>query len=168
MWIVWTAAALASPYDGMNGDIQVSRTLTGVAPEQVFSYVLDLKHLQAITPADCVGKWEFGERTFGEGASAMVRYDMGAMHRKLPMTLTRAEHLRFIDYDHVGPKGFLTRWHFDVSDAGTKITIETPIEPPPNPFKGYYFNVVKPEWTACYERTLDNLAQAVAARAAGG
>lgn len=165
MWIVWIGAALAGKYDGLDGDVVVERTLPA-APEQAFAYLLDLKHLQQIFPKDCVGSWEFSERSFGEGASVMVRYDIAAMHRTLPMTLVRAEHLRYIDFDHVGPKGFVTRWHVTPAEGGTKIRIETPLHPPPAPFKGYYFNVVRPEWTACYERTLDNLATELAARAA--
>lgn len=166
MWTLLVGAALAGRWDGVEGDIEASREIPA-APEQVFAYVLDLKHLQEIFPTDCVGSWELSDRTYGEGATAYVRYDMAAMHRELPMTLVRAEAVRYIDFDHVGPKGFLTRWHFQAADGGTSVKIETPLKPPPWPFRGYFHTVVQPEWKACYQRTLDNLATQMAHRTGG-
>ncbi len=153
--------ALAGKWDGAPSDIQVDRVIPA-EPQAVFSYLLDLSHLRAIFPEDCVGLWEPGERTFGEGANAIVRYDIAAMHRKLPMTLVRAEAPHHIDFDHLGPRGFVTRWSLEPADGGTKVTILTPINAPPWPFRGYYHQVVRPEWTECYARTLENLAGALA------
>ena len=152
--------AFAGKWDGAETDVYAERVVAA-PPEAVFSYLLDLGHLRAIYPTDCVGLWEPGERTFGEGANAIVRYDIAAMHRKLPMTLVRAEAPRLIDLDHLGPRGFVTRWTLTPEGEGTKVRIETPLNAPPPPFRGYFQNVIRPEWTDCYARTLENLAGAV-------
>lgn len=156
MLLLLLPIALAGKWDGAPTDIQADRVVP--APrEQIFSHLLDLAHLRALFPADCVGLWEPGERTFGEGATAIVRYDIAAMHRKLPMTLIRADAPRSIDFDHLGPRGFLTRWSLEEVDGGTKVSLLTPINAPPWPFSGYYHRVIRPEWTECYARTLQNL-----------
>lgn len=157
MLLLLLPAALAGKWDGAPTDIQAERVVAS-APEQVFSHLLDLEHLRALFPTDCVGLWEPGERTFGEGANAIVRYDIAAMHRKLPMTLVRAEAPRLIDFDHLGPRGFVTRWTLEPVEDGTKVSLLTPLNAPPSIFRGYFQNVVRPEWLGCYERTLDNLA----------
>ncbi len=149
--------ALAGKWDGAETDIRVERVVPA-PPEAVFSHLLDLGHLRAIFPTDCVGLWEPGERTFGEGANAIVRYDMAAMHRKLPMTLVRAEAPRLIDLDHLGNRGFVTRWTLTPEGEATRVSLVTPLNAPPVPFRGYFQNVVRPEWLACYTRTLENLA----------
>jgi hypothetical protein len=157
MLLLLLPVALAGKWDGAPSDVQADRVIPA-AREAVFSHLLDLGHLRALFPEDCVGLWEPGERTFGEGANAIVRYDIAAMHRKLPMTLVRASAPTTIDFDHLGNRGFVTRWSLEEADGGTKVTLLTPINAPPWPFAGYYHSVVRPEWTACYARTLENLA----------
>ncbi|MES2640281.1 MAG: SRPBCC family protein [Myxococcota bacterium] len=157
MLLLLIPMALAGKWDGAETDIHAER-LIPAAPEAVFSHLLDLGHLRAIFPTGCVGRWEPGERTFGEGANAIVRYDIAAMHRKLAMTLVRAEAPRIIDLDHLGPRGFVTRWTLTEGAGGTNVRLETPLNAPPAPFRGYFQNVVRPEWIACYTRTLENLA----------
>lgn len=155
--------ALAGKWDTAETDIRAERVIAA-APETVFSHLLELRHLRAILPVDCVGLWEPGERTFGEGANAIVRYDIAAMHRKLAMTLVRADAPRTIDFDHLGARGFITRWSLApaAEGASTVVRIETPLNAPPAPFRGYFQNVVRPEWLRCYKRTLDNLAEVLA------
>lgn len=163
MLLLLVPLALAGKWDGAETDIYAERVVP--APrDAVFAYLLDLAHLRAIFPTDCVGLWEPGIRTFGEGASAIVRYDVAAMHRKLAMTLVRADAPSLIDFDHLGPRGFITRWSLSENESGgTKVRIETPLNAPPDPFRGYYQNVVRPGWIECYSRTLDNLAGALPA-----
>lgn len=163
MLLLLIPMVFAGKWDGAETDIRAERVIAA-APEAVFSHLLDLGHLRAIFPTDCVGRWEPGERTFGEGANAIVRYDMAAMHRTLPMTLVRAEAPRIIDLDHLGSRGFITRWTLSEEPGGTlapstRVRLETPLNAPPAPFRGYFQNVVRPEWIACYTRTLENLAR---------
>lgn len=148
-------------WDDKVADVEATLSIPA-PPEKIFTYLLDLRNLQVIFPADCVGKWELGERTFGEGASAYLRYDMGMMHRRLAMTLTHATGPTSIDFDHLGNKGFITRWSLTASATGTDVRVRTPLNPPPKPLKGYYFTTVQPEWQLCYQRTLTNLATEMA------
>ena len=156
--------ALAGKFDALSADVSATATLSA-PPEQVFSYLLDLKHLQAMIP--CIGRWEMSQRTFGEGASAMVRYDLGAMHRKLPVSLSRADAPYRIDLEHLGNLGFttvITMKALAPTASGapqTTVTILTPLNPPPWPVRKYYYDAVQVEWNKCYATTLDNLARAV-------
>ena len=158
MWMLLAGLAVAaSNWDGKTADIEANLVVPAPA-ERVFNFLLDLRNLQKIFPVDCVGLWDMGERTFGEGASAIVRYDMGAMHRRLPMTLTHALAVSQVDFDHLGNRGFLTRWSLATEGEATRVTVRTPLNPPPKPFLRYYYTVVQPEWQTCYARTLTNLA----------
>ncbi len=160
MWLLFLPFAFAGKWDGAETDIKAERVVPG-EPQAVFSHLLDLGHLRAIFPVDCVGLWEPGGRTFGEGASAFVRYDIAAMHRRLAMTLVRADAPRMIDFDHLGARGFVTRWTLAPAETGTLVQILTPLNPPPEPFRGYFQNVIRPSWQDCYQRTLTNLAEAL-------
>lgn len=150
------SAALAGKWDGMVGDIQASGTVSAT-PEAVSAYLMDLDHLRSILSEDCVGLWENGSVTQGLGASALVRYDMGMLHRKLTMTLSRAESGRWVEFDHPGNKGFVTRWTVTASGEGSSVTVLTPLNQPPWPFKGYFFRVVQPEWQQCYQQAITAL-----------
>lgn len=161
MFLLLTGLAFAGKWDEAIADVQATAVIPA-APETVFGFLLDLANLQRIFPADCIGDWEPGERTFGEGASTWVRYDMAAMHRRLPMTLTVADAPRRVDFDHLGSRGFITRWTLEPADGGSRVTVLTPLNPPPRPFRGYYFKKVKPEWEGCYQRALAALGTAVA------
>ncbi len=155
--------AWAGKFDGLSADVSVTAPVDA-PPEQVFTYLLDLKHLQAMIP--CIGKWEMSQRTFGEGASAMVRYDIAAMHRKLPVSLSRADAPYRIDLEHLGNLGFTTVITLaPVQDASgattTNVTILTPLNPPPWPVRKYYYDAVQVAWKQCYATTLDHLASAL-------
>ncbi len=155
--------AWAEDSDVPTADVKVSLDVPAT-PEQVFSYLLDFAHLQSIIP--CIGSWEMSQRTFGEGASAMVRYDIAAMHRKLPVSLSRADAPYRIDLEHLGNLGFTTVISLTAppsTDGGpvTNVTILTPLNPPPWPIRKYFYDAVHVEWQKCYATTLDNLAQAM-------
>lgn len=160
MLLLLTRLALASEWDERVADVTATAQIPAL-PEVVFNHLLDLEHLRAILPTDCVGRWEPGERTFGEGASAIVRYDMALMYRKLAMTLTKADAPRTIEFDHLGNRGFVTRWTITQVENGSEVTVLTPLNPPPKPFRKYYYTKVQPEWTECYRRTLENLAREI-------
>jgi hypothetical protein len=149
---------VARKWDDANPDIAVS-ALVPHTPEATFQYLLDLGHWRTIFPEDCIGRIEPGMRSFGEGASALVRYDFGMMHRKLAVTLVTASAYDRVDFDHLGSRGFVTRWRLASEAGGTRVTIETPLNPPPKPLRGYFYTVVQPEWVRCYEETLATLAK---------
>lgn len=158
------APALAGPYADMNADVTASATIQAT-PEAIFSYLLDFEHLQQIVP--CIGDWEMSQRTFGEGASAMVRYDIEALHRRLPVSLSRADAPYRIDLEHLGNLGFTTvitlRAEPETEDGpSTLVTLLTPLNPPPWPLRPYYANAVQVAWEQCYAETLSNLAEEMA------
>lgn len=156
------AAFAGGRYANAVADVSASTTIAA-PPEQIFSYLLDFKNVQATIP--CIGKWELSQRTFGEGASAMVRYDVAAMHRKLPVSLSRADAPYRIDLEHLGNLGFTTVITLKDQSAGgppnTLVSILTPLNPPPWPFRPYYYNAVQVEWKQCYVDTLKNVAAAL-------
>jgi hypothetical protein len=168
MWLLLTALAIAAPgkkpgkWDGVETDI-LSRAVLPAPAESLFSHVLELRNVQALWPQDCIGSWELGDRTYGEGASAAIRYDIGLMHRSLTMTLARAEATRYVEFDHAGNKGFITRILFAPTEGGTEVRLESYFAGPPKVFQGYYHSVMKPEWEGCHARVLDNLGKAVPA-----
>lgn len=151
---------------GAEADVAAS-AFVPAPPEKVFAFLLELSNLRIIFGSDCLGKLDLGDRSFGEGASAIVRYDMGLMHRKLAMTLSRAEAPERVQYDHLGDKGFLTTWTLKAEDGGTLLSVATPLNPPPRPLQTYYYTVVQPEWRRCYEQGITNLSRAVVPSAGG-
>lgn len=151
------ASAWADKWASHNADVRAEGIVRGT-PSAVFTFLSDLRNLQRVLPADCVGKWEHGVTSVGLGATAVVRYDLGMMHRTLTMTLSRAEPERFLDFDHPGDRGFITRWTLTPDgDTATRVTVLTPLNPPPRLVQGYYFQTVQPEWKGCYDRALSTL-----------
>jgi hypothetical protein len=154
-------ASGADKWEGRTADVEAALVIP--APmERIFNHLLDLGNLRSLFPPDCVGSWEMGDRTFGEGASAIVRYDMAGMHRRLAMTLTHAVSATQVDFDHLGKRGFITRWTLAPEGEATRVKVRTPLNPPPRPLRGYFYTSVQPEWQTCYARTLANLATEMA------
>jgi hypothetical protein len=122
-----------------------------------------------------VGRWEVGQRTSGEGATAAVRYDIGLMHRSLALTVSRIVPGRYVDWDHPGRKGFVTRFTVaplegapaeggpadGAAAPATRVTMQSYFTGPQWPLRRYYHRVMKPEWEACQARTLAALDQAL-------
>ena len=159
MWLILTGIALAGKWDGVNADI-VAHTTVSASPAAIYAFLSDVRNYRKIVPIDCVGWWEDGSQTTGIGASAELRYDMGAMHRRLQLNISAASE-RYVDYDHPGNKGFTTRFLITPGEAGTVIDLTTAMNPPPRIVRGYYYRVVKPEWEGCQARTLTALSDAL-------
>ena len=141
-------------------DVKVSAVIP--APrERVAEWLTDLQHLRAVIPTTCIEEWEMGSATQGLGASAAVVYNIHAMHRRLTMAISRVDPGTLIDFDHAGAKGFVNRWTFEDAEGGTKVTVLTPLNPPPWPFQGVYFRYIKPDWEECYRRAIDGVAASV-------
>ncbi len=154
------AAPTPSPLAALPTDIAAERVLA-VGPEAIFPKLTDLTALRAAYPADCIGAWELGARTVGEGATAAVRYDIAMMHRRLTMTVSKAEPNRYVDLDHPSNKGFVTRFVLEPTDAGTRVTMTTWFGGIPKLLLSYYHKVMLPEWQGCQARTLESLARMV-------
>ena len=165
MWLLLIQVALgASPWDSQDSSVGVSRVIAAER-EAVYEQIDDLKELSALYPATCVSDWEFDDQTTGVGARGEVTYRFEKFRRRLAVTIEKAEASRYVELDHLSSKGFITRWLVEESEAGSVVSLKTYINPPPWPFKGYYFKKIKPAWTICYQQTLDNLEARVVAAA---
>lgn len=150
-------AAQAGKWDGAESDVIVERTIPADA-DALWLPLTNLASLSQVFPADCVTDWAHGTTTSGVGAMTRVTYRMGSMKRRLTATISKAESPRYVELDHEGKKGFVTQFRLEPVEGGTKVTLGTWITAPPAPFKGVFYNSVRPAWLDCYERTLDNLA----------
>ncbi|MBM4393821.1 MAG: SRPBCC family protein [Deltaproteobacteria bacterium] len=158
-------AVAAEARDWPSADI-VNEGTVAASPEAMVAVLTDLARVGTLLPRDCVGQWTPGVPASGAGATAEVRYDMAAMHRKLNMTVTRVEAdagRALVDWDHAGNKGFVTRWTVTAAEGGSAVKLASPLNPPPWPFTKYYFDAVKPEWDACQAKFI-----AAVGKAAGG
>ncbi len=161
--LLLVSVALAGKWDGRPTDVVAERVVR-VPASDATTALADLSRMARIIPADCIGSWEVGQRTAGEGATAMVRYDIGLMHRSLALTVSRVVPGRYVDWDHPGRKGFVTRYALETLSNGseseppsTRVTATSYFSGPPWPLKRYYHTVMMPEWQACQARTLEAL-----------
>jgi uncharacterized protein YndB with AHSA1/START domain len=156
--------AFAGKWDGLPTDIVAERVIQAPA-ERVTGALADLALVSKLVPADCIGRWEVGQRTAGEGATAQVRYDIGLMHRSLALTVSRVVTGRYVDWDHPGRTGFVTRFTvapLPDSEGSSRVKMESYFTGPPWPLKRYYHRVMKPEWEGCQGRTLEALSRSLA------
>ncbi len=161
--LLLVSVALAGKWDGRPTDV-VAERVVAVPANEVTTVLADLSRMARLIPADCIGTWEVGQRTSGEGATAMVRYDIGLMHRSLALTVSRVMPGRYVDWDHPGRRGFVTRYALDTLAAATetepvrtRVTTTSYFSGPPWPLKRYYHTVMMPEWQSCQARTLEAL-----------
>jgi len=147
----------------------VARATIPTGPEAAFAVLSGLEGHRAIWPANCATDWEMGNKTRGPGAAATLRWVPGPMRRKLTGVLVRldspsvrADGARLqgrVDLDHEGRKGFTMTWTLIPTAAGTTdVEVHTWINPPPFPARRAYSRKVQPEWQACHERAIQNLA----------
>jgi len=149
--------AWAGRWDGVDANV-VSKTTLTAAPAAVYAQIDDWNGLRANLDTGCVNDWVVGDRADGIGAEARMTYHNAMMHRRITARIAKLVPNRYVDLEHVGNKGFVTRFELKESGAGTEVTMTTYTNAPPWPLKGYYFKRVKPAWTTCQERMLANLA----------
>lgn len=149
------AAALAGPYDGVEADVVASRTIPA-SPDTVFAALSDPAKLMALYPSDCA-TWKVPLAGAVPGATGIVTYHAAGMHRKLDVVWLTADAGKRVELDHIGGKGFVTRFSLAAEGEGTKVTLTNYLNAPPSPFTGYYFRKVKPAWDGCHQRTLEAL-----------
>lgn len=162
MWLLLSQLALAGRWDGISADV-VSRRSIATTAETLSNYLQDLHHFRDLFPEDCISQWVDGTVVQGPGASATLRYDIVAMHRKLTVLLHPGTPGVYVDFEHPGNKGFTTRFRFTPDGEKTSVEMNTGMNPPPWPLRGYYYKVVKPEWERCQDEALASLAKAVGA-----
>lgn len=147
--------------DGADPDIR-AEAVVAVSPEQVYAVLTDLEKLALAYPSTCIGRWERGAKTAGPGATAVVRYDIATMHRKLVMALINAEPTWKVEFEHAGDRGFITQWTLTIDPLGTKVAVKTLMNPPPWPFTRYYFDTIQPDWQWCQQQAIQGVAMIAA------
>jgi hypothetical protein len=158
---VWwcIAAAWAGKWDGVDSNVTSTATIAA-PPADVYGRIDDWNGLRAIFDAECVNDWIVGDQAEGIGAEARMTYHNAMMHRRLTAKVAKLVPDRYVDLEHLGNKGFVTRFELKPAGEGaTEVTMTTYTNPPPWPFKAYYFKRVKPAWTTCQDRALANLAK---------
>lgn len=161
MIALWLAAAFAAE----DGNIKVEGDVAA-PPAIVEQTVSDLTALQQVFPAHCVQDWVMGPQTKGVGATTRMTYRMGPLRRRLDAKVTRAKD-GYVDLDHAGNKGFVTRWTATPNaQGGSHVVLETHINLPPWPFKRVYLNKIRPIWRECWTVSLQNLDQVTKGAAA--
>jgi hypothetical protein len=162
--LIWLfiAAALAGKWDDVDANVVASRTLPNVAPQAAYDAVAAPGALQALYPADCA-VWTIPIGWEVPGQQGLVTYHAAGMHRKLDVLWKTADRGKpRIELDHLGNRGFVTRFDFVAADANTTVTLTNYLNAPPKPFRGYYFSRVKPAWEGCHARVLEAVEKAVA------
>ena len=152
-------APQAAADDARAGDL-VNTQVVAASPAGMVDVLIDLPTFGRLLPPDCVGYFKVGLTPKGLGAQATVRYDMAAMHRKLELTVSRIERdeMWMVDMNHAGNRGFISRWVMVPGADGTAVTLKTPLNAPPWPFAGYFFDTVHPEWEGCQDRMITAVA----------
>jgi hypothetical protein len=164
MWFLLLQVGFAAnPWDNHDASIRVEK-LVNASPMEIYETVVDLRKLSEIFPATCVQDWALSGQTAGVGARGRVTYRFEKLKRRLTVTISKAEPGRYVELDHLGSKGFISRWLMQENGATTMLSLETFMNPPPWPFKGYYYQAIQPKWRACYELTLDNLNERLTTR----
>jgi hypothetical protein len=165
MWVLMLQVGFAaSAWDGHDASVRVEKRVSA-SPASLYNEVNDLQSLSEIFPATCVQDWALSGQTAGLGARGRVTYRFEKLKRRLTVTISKTEASRYVELDHLGSKGFISRWLMVEDEDGTVLSLETFMNPPPWPFKRYYFEKIQPKWQACYALTLDNLVDRVGASA---
>jgi hypothetical protein len=154
----FAAALAASPWKDVETDVRVEAQVP-LSPEAVTEALADLRRWETLFDVSCLKRWEHGERSAGQGATARVVYTPGLMNRRLDVVVKEVVEGRKVLLDHLGNRGFFTKITVAAGEAGTTVVVETPISAPPWPFRKLYHLDVKPMWVECYRAALGKLAE---------
>lgn len=148
------STALAGKWDDKNADVVAVRTIP-VPAEAVYAVLSDPTKLMALYPSDCA-VWKVPLTGDVPGAKGIVTYKAAGMRRKLDVVWKTATPSQRIELDHLGPKGFVTRFELAPADGGTTVTMTNYISIPAF-IAGYYYKKVQPAWQGCHARELEAL-----------
>jgi len=156
VWLGVVGLALASS-SNVEAEAHVA-----ASPDVVTAYLSDLPRVAALFPETCAQRWSFEAAEDGAVSSGEVVYRAGWLRRKLTVTYGEIVPGSYVDLDHLGDKGFVTRFQLDASDeGGSLVTMTTFLSPPRWPLVKLYGNQVQPIWRDCHLRTLDALASSL-------
>lgn len=135
-------------------NIEASRMFEGDIA-RVVQVLSDPEQIAQRLPARCGRVLSTDGR--GKDASFRIVYTMAWWKRRLDADVTRANTDEGVEWDHRGNRGFITRWRIVDEGDQQRLVVTTWMNPPPWPFKKYYFKTIKPRWELCYREMLDGL-----------
>lgn len=133
-------------------------------PAAVHDVIVDTNRVARLAP-DCWRHWDVAL----EGETFEVVYRVKLFRRKLEGRRENVSRPRRVEWDHVGDKGFVTRFLAEPADGGgTALTMTTFVAPPGWPLRRYWKNRIHPTWVACQQELLGAVAEAAVTDTAGG
>lgn len=123
-----------------------------VDPGAVVAVLTDTAKIRAALPNSCMRK----ARDAGDGRFELV-YSVDLFRRKLTADVRRRSDTR-VEWDHLGKKGFITRFEVEQAEL-TTIRMTTYVSPPGKPFRKYYAKRIAPAWEQCQKRFLENMVE---------
>jgi len=146
-WVLLNAAFALSKWEGRDADVVAQVALTS-PQEALYEILLDDRVLERILPEDCASDFDY-EGVKDPKATVRLTYHAGAMHRRIDALHSRSDPPRLVEIEHLGSKGFFTRFTLTAQDDGTMAVMTTYLNPPPWPFRKYYYTQVRPIWVQC-------------------
>lgn len=155
--VVWfVASALAGKWDGAETDVRVTRSIAA-DPETIHQGLDDLRKFNVLWPEDCATDFSYGPVTKGREAFGQIRYTYGPLRRRLDQSVERDEPGLVMEVHHAGKRGWVNQVTYAPVDGGTEVTLLTPLNAPPWPFKGVFFKEIRPAMIECGQRWLEAL-----------
>lgn len=157
--LLWLAAALAFAGSGRwaGRDADITATATMAASPAAIRSVLDDPHvLERIFPSDCASDFDY-DHPKDPKAAVRLTYHAAMMHRRLDAMAPVVRTPNVVEINNLGNKGFFTRWTMKPEGDRTEVKMETYLQPPPWPFRRYFYVHVRPAWVQCHVRALDQL-----------
>lgn len=156
MWWCLALAFAANRWEGEDPDIRVEVDVALPAAE-VSARLADLERASSLFAPSCLTRWSFGIPAAGVGGRARVTYTPSLMSRRLTVVVDEHDPGQRVVWDHEGPRGFWATFDLEERQGRTYILMETPLQPPPWPFRDLFFLKVKPAWESCIEDALHRL-----------
>jgi hypothetical protein len=156
MILLVAGAWAANPWKDMPADV-VTEVTVAAAPEVVTRLLADLPAVAEAFPSACFTRWSLGVPDRGLGAMARLTYTPHWMSRRLTLEVGDVAEGQRVVWEHPEDGGFQTTFGVSAVDGGSRVTVETPINPLPWPIRKLYQNRIRPAWEACYRDGLQRL-----------
>ena len=157
VWLGVLSLAWAGP-DNVEAQVTID-----ASSEVITEYLSDMARVASLFPDACAVRWSFDPPKAGVVSGGEVVYRAGWLRRKLTVAYGENVPGSHVDLDHLGDKGFVTRFRVEAAEQGPRVvTMTTFLSPPRWPLVKLYGNQVQPIWRDCHRRTLDALASSLA------